>query len=100
QLRTVMEILSLAFLARCLAYVLGAFVTAQGGQRSRLWSSIVALASMIALDLVLIPRYGITGAAVAMVVSDWTLFLGYLLGAVHIIRVRQHQVAPFGHAAA
>jgi O-antigen/teichoic acid export membrane protein len=89
QLRTVMEILSLAFLARCVAYVLGAFVTAQGGQRSRLWSSVAALTSMIALDFLLIPVYGAKGAAVAMVISDWVLFLGYLLGTVRIIRLQR-----------
>jgi O-antigen/teichoic acid export membrane protein len=89
QLRTVMEILSLAFLARCVAYVLGAFVTAQGGQHSRLWSSVAALGSMVALDFLLIPPYGAKGAAVAMVISDWVLFLGYLLGTVRIIRLQR-----------
>jgi Na+-driven multidrug efflux pump len=98
QLRTIMEILSLAFLARCAAYVLGAFVTAQGGQRSRLWSSVGALSTMVGLDFLLIPSYGADGAAVAMVAADWVLFVGYLLGTVQIVRMRQRAVV-IGHAA-
>jgi Na+-driven multidrug efflux pump len=89
QLRTVMAVLSLAFLARCVAYVLGAFVTAQGGQRSRLWSSVAALTSMVTLDFLLIPAYGAKGAAVAMVISDRVLFLGYLWGTVRIVRLQR-----------
>jgi O-antigen/teichoic acid export membrane protein len=99
QLRSVMEILSLAFLARCVAYVLGAFITAQGGQRSRLWTSVGALGSMVGLDFVLIPAYGAKGAAIAMVVSDWVLFTGYLLGAMQIIRRRQLRATVIRQAA-
>jgi O-antigen/teichoic acid export membrane protein len=78
ELRTVMEILAIAFFARCAAYTLGAFVTAQGYQRSRLWSSVAALGTMVSLDLLLIPKHGATGAALAMVASDWVLLVGYL----------------------
>jgi O-antigen/teichoic acid export membrane protein len=99
QLRTVMGILAIAFLARCATYVLGAFVTAQGGQRSRLWSSTAALGTMITLDLLLIPPFGVKGAAIAMVVADWTLLAGYLLAFIHIIRVRHQPMAPVGQAA-
>jgi Na+-driven multidrug efflux pump len=44
---------------------------------------------MVTLDFLLIPVYGAKGAAVAMVISDWVLFLGYLWGTVRIIRLRQ-----------
>jgi O-antigen/teichoic acid export membrane protein len=80
-LRTVMEILALAFFARCAAYTLGAFITARGNQRTRLWSSVASLSTMVVLDLLLIPRHGATGAALAMVASDWVLLICYGCGA-------------------
>jgi O-antigen/teichoic acid export membrane protein len=89
QLRTVMEVLTIAFFARCVAYVLGAFVTAQGGQRARLWSSVASLTTMVSLDLALIPGHGAVGAALAMVAADWVLLVGYTISAVKITTRRR-----------
>lgn len=85
RMREVLLVLALAFLARCAAYVAGAYVTAQGGQRTRLIASLSSLVTMVVIDLTLIPTRGAIGAAWAMVASDWVLFLGYLIGS--------HQVA-------
>lgn len=79
-MRTVLLILSLAFLARCSAYVLSAYVVAQGAQLTRLAASVAALVTMVTLDVTLIPVIGAYGAAWAMVAADWVLLVGYLLG--------------------
>jgi len=79
-MRGVLLILSASFLARCSAYVLSAYMTAQGAQVPRLVASIAALVTMVSLDVVLIPTAGIDGAAWAMVAADWVLAIGYLLG--------------------
>src|SRR6185437_6778236 len=50
-MRTVLVILSLAFLARCSAHVLSAYVIAQGAQLTRLAASVAALGTMVALDV-------------------------------------------------
>jgi len=78
-LREALLILSCAFFARCAAYVVGAFVTARGRQRERLAASVGAFVTMVALDLLLIPLWGATGAAWAMVASDWVLLAGYIV---------------------
>jgi O-antigen/teichoic acid export membrane protein len=80
RMREVLLVLAAAFPARCAAYVAGAYVTAQGGQRTRLIASLGALVTMVVLDLTLIPVNGAIGAAWAMVASDWVLLLGYLVG--------------------
>lgn len=79
-MRTVLVILSVAFLARCSAYVLSAYVIAQGAQLTRLAASVAALGTMVTLDVILIPVIGAYGAAWAMVGADWVLLVGYLLG--------------------
>jgi O-antigen/teichoic acid export membrane protein len=79
-MRTVLLILSLAFLARCSAYVLSAYVVARGAQLTRLAASAAALGTMVALDVTLIPVIGAYGAAWAMVAADWVLLVGYVLG--------------------
>ena len=79
-MRTVLLILSLAFLARCSAYVLSAYVVARGAQLTRLAASVAALGTMVTLDVTLIPVIGAYGAAWAMVAADWVLLVGYLLG--------------------
>jgi O-antigen/teichoic acid export membrane protein len=80
RMREALMVLAFAFLARCSAYVAGAYVTAQGAQRTRLAASLGALVTMVALDLTLIPIKGAIGAAWAMVAADWVLLLGYLVG--------------------
>lgn len=95
QLRIALLILSCSFLARCLAYVLGALVTAQGRQRTRLLSAIGGLTVMVALDLLLIPHHGLVGASWAMVAADWVQIVGYGVG-VWQINVSARRAIPQG----
>jgi O-antigen/teichoic acid export membrane protein len=95
QLRLALLILACSFFARCGAYVLGALVTAQGGQRARLLSASASLAVMVALDLILIPAQGLVGAAWALVVADWVQVGGYALGAWRVVVAPRHP-APLG----
>jgi O-antigen/teichoic acid export membrane protein len=95
-MREVLLVLALAFPARCAAYVAGAYVTAQGGQRTRLIASLSALITMAALDLTLIPARGAIGAAWAMVASDWVLLLGYLIGSRQTAIRTHHRLVTHG----
>jgi Na+-driven multidrug efflux pump len=95
QLRIALVILACSFLARCLAYVLGALVTAQGRQRTRFVSALTSLTVMVALDIVLIPSHGLVGAAWAMVVADWVQIAGYAVG-VRRITVATRRAIPQG----
>ncbi|MGN6869083.1 MAG: oligosaccharide flippase family protein [Solirubrobacteraceae bacterium] len=95
-MRTVLVILSLAFLARCSAYVLSAYVIAQGAQMTRLAASVAALGTMVALDVTLIPLIGAYGAAWAMVAADWVLLVGYLLGTRATATRARARLAPHG----
>lgn len=95
QLRVSLLILSFSFLARCMAYVLGALVTAQGRQRTRLFSATGSLTVMVTLDLILIPHYGLIGASWAMVAADWVQIVGYAVG-VWRINVSARRALPQG----
>jgi Na+-driven multidrug efflux pump len=95
-MRTVLVILSVAFLARCSAYVLSAYVIAQGAQLTRLAASVAALGTMVALDLTLIPLIGAYGAAWAMVAADWVLLVGYVLGTRATATRARARLAPHG----
>jgi len=85
-LRNVLLVLLLGLPMRCACYLLGALVTAQGAQKSRLGASAAALGVMVSLDLLLIPGSGAIGAACALVVADGVLAAGYLLGAQRVHR--------------
>ncbi len=95
-MRSVLVILSLAFVARCSAYVLSAYVIAQGAQLTRLAASVAALATMVTLDVTLIPLIGAYGAAWAMVAADWVLLVGYLLGTRVTATRARASLAPHG----
>ncbi len=95
QLRVALLILAFSFLARCLAYVLGALVTAQGRQRTRLFSATGSLTVMVTLDLILIPSHGLVGASWAMVAADWVQIVGYAVG-VWRIGVSARRAIPQG----
>lgn len=95
QLRVSLLILSFSFMARCLAYVLGALVTAQGRQRTRLFSATGSLTVMVTLDLILIPHHGLIGASWAMVAADWVQIAGYGVG-VWRINVSARRAIPQG----
>ena len=95
QLRVALLILACSFLARCGAYVLGALVTAQGAQRTRLLSAAASLTVMVTLDLILIPSHGLVGAAWAMVAADWVQIAGYALGAWHVV-IAPNRAVPVG----
>ncbi len=95
-MRNVLAILSLAFLARCSAYVLSAYVIAQGAQLTRLAASVAALGTMVSLDVTLIPLIGAYGAAWAMVAADWVLLVGYLLGTRRTATRAHARLAPHG----
>lgn len=95
-MRSVLGILSVAFLARCSAYVLSAYVIAQGAQLTRLVASAAALATMVTLDVTLIPLIGAYGAAWAMVAADWVLLVGYLLGTRATAMRARTSLAPHG----
>ena len=84
------------FVARCSAYVAGAYITAQGAQRTRLAASLGALITMVSLDLLLIPWEGAIGAAWAMVAADWVLLSGYLVGSHMTAVTAQHNFAAHG----
>jgi O-antigen/teichoic acid export membrane protein len=96
RMREVLLVLALAFLARCCAYVVAAYVLAQDGQRAGLVASLVALITMVALDLTLIPTEGAIGAAWAMVASDWVLLLGWLRVSRMIAVGARHNLATHG----
>jgi O-antigen/teichoic acid export membrane protein len=95
QLRVSLLILSFSFMARCLAYVLGALVTAQGRQRTRLFSATGSLTVMVTLDLILIPHHGLIGASWAMVAADWVQIAGYGVG-VWRINLSARRAIPQG----
>jgi len=95
QLRVALLILAFSFVARCLAYVLGALVTAQGRQRTRLFSATGSLTVMVTLDVILIPHHGLVGASWAMVAADWVQIVGYAVG-VWRIGVTARRAIPAG----
>jgi len=69
--------LAFAALAMGIWKMVGADVVARGNARARASSALLGLTSMVALDVVLIPRWGITGAGVGAAIA-------YGLAAAHV----------------
>jgi O-antigen/teichoic acid export membrane protein len=51
------------------AKVLGGFVAGAGALRPNLWATVLTFVLTLAMDLLLIPRYGAVGASVASAIS-------------------------------
>lgn len=86
-LKSIGLILSVALPFRLSSYIFGAIVTGSGKQSSRFRSAGLGLATMIALDLWLIPSKGPIGAAMALVCADIVLAAGYIWAGRQAIRL-------------
>jgi O-antigen/teichoic acid export membrane protein len=86
-LKTIGLILTIALPFRFASYVLGAIVTGSGKQSSRFRAAAFGLATMLALDLWLIPGRGPYGAAAALVCADVVLMSGYAWASRQTFRV-------------
>jgi O-antigen/teichoic acid export membrane protein len=76
-LETIGVILCFALPWRFASYVFGAVVTGSGRQTARFASAIAGLATMLTLDVLLIPWAGPSGAAAALACADAVLMIGY-----------------------
>jgi O-antigen/teichoic acid export membrane protein len=74
-----LRLLSLVLAMHCVSFASAAFLTAADRQTWRLMAQAVAAAANIALNLFLIPRWGLVGVAWAFVFSEVLLVGGYLL---------------------
>jgi len=84
-------VLAMAFLADALTGPVGHVLTMSGRSGLNLANNAVAVAGNVALNLVLIPRFGIVGAAVSWAVA----ILG--VNVVRIVQVwRLYRIVPFG----
>lgn len=80
-----LRILSLMVALRFCAYVLGITLTASGKQKYRTMMAAICVAGNIALNFLLIPRYGYEGAALASVTTAAILVAGYYLLVVKLV---------------
>src|SRR5690606_1681884 len=78
----VIAILCVAIPGRYLATSVGAVLVTQDNMRRKVWLMGLTAAVNVGLNLWLIPRYGVAGAAWATVASETVLLMLYL-GAVH-----------------
>lgn len=62
---TVLAILSFSFLGICTTYIFGTLLTANGSLKLLNYMAVIAVILNISLNLILIPQFGIIGAAVA-----------------------------------
>jgi O-antigen/teichoic acid export membrane protein len=62
---SVFSILTFSFLGICITYIYGTLLTANGSLRQLNIMAIIAVVINITLNLILIKRFGITGAAIA-----------------------------------
>jgi polysaccharide transporter, PST family len=74
----VAKILSLAVMFRLINFGIGEMLTTGNRQNARVSIEMVMLLTNVALNGLLIPRYGGTGAAVATGIAEIVLFLGAL----------------------
>lgn len=70
-----LRLLALAIVPLCGVMVISRGLVATGTQRIDLLGNLSAVLVNLVLNVMLIPRYGATGAAAAQVVSTWVLFL-------------------------
>ncbi|MDR3288948.1 MAG: flippase [Peptococcaceae bacterium] len=73
----IMMILSWFFALECLSYALGDVLTTTDRQWTRTWIQGIGAAGNIALNLFLIPRYGIYGASWAAIATEIYIFVAY-----------------------
>lgn len=85
-LKSVGCILLVALPFRFASYILAAVVTGSGNQSARFMAAALGLATMLALDVWLIPLKGPTGAAIALVCADVVLVIGYAWAARRALR--------------
>jgi O-antigen/teichoic acid export membrane protein len=75
-----LRILVIALIFGYLALITGAFLNAVGEQKKQTMLMALVLATNIIANLILIPRYGIVGAAVSALIGNVLLWsVGYLL---------------------
>lgn len=76
QLRTLLPWFGVLLLLRFGASIYGTVLTALGGQRVRVFIYLLALLSLIPAALLLMPRFGVTGMVLAVIVAHLVLTAG------------------------
>ncbi|MBI2835069.1 MAG: flippase [Acidobacteria bacterium] len=69
-----LQILSLTFVFTFVNYALTHFLVALGRQRLNLWFAVATFGANVVVSMTLIPRFGVPGAAAAVLVSEAFLF--------------------------
>ena len=84
----VFRILIISFLGTCITYTFGALLTANGNLKQLNIMASIALVINLSLNLVLIPRLEVTGAAITNVTTQvFTIFFHVILG-IRIFKLR------------
>lgn len=85
---TVLGILIFSFLGMCVTYIFGTLLTANGSLRQLNTMAALAVILNLTLNLLLIPRYGIIGAAIANALTQILTAFYQVFLAAHIFRLR------------
>jgi len=74
-----LQILSVILLFKSLSYGLASIIVVIGEQKNRLIPQFVASIASIALNIMIIPIYGLFGAAYVYILSEFLLLIGYII---------------------